>query len=316
MASKKSPSNAPLAPRGGLTHNKYSQLAVNSSDAFYQGRKLIDSHSEKVQGGVVCPLKLRGTMEAITVDYEVDLPLKSYIVEMEQHLMKLYKEFKKNGRTLDLAVAFSIISHKIAADFPYSRRMMEGDYARKTYTPGVKYRLSNFMINQNMVCRHMALLAAAILDHLKENARAGKMPSLKADTEVRYMADSQRDSIENRNSGHAYVIVKRSDDSEKKNLYYVIDPTGGTAVEIRNLFTNRKREISTGAWRYLFSVLRVVFQKEDNRDEQFLNNIFSGTKSDVNLLEVLKDLKKSLTDVNAIRRFQKHAVRASLQGVL
>jgi len=303
----------PKQPKAGLIHTGYSVIAGDPEK--YQGRPLINSRSEQIQGGVFYPKSMEGHMEAITVDYENDQPLKAYIDEMDQHILKINREFHQSGRQMTLAIMLSVISHKIAADFPYSVRMTEGDYLKKSYKPGTKYALGYIMGHQDMVCRHMGLLVGAILDHLKENARKGTPPGIKPDTEVRFMADRQKDLVENVNSGHGYVVLKRWDEKEKKNLYYVVDPTGGIAVEIRDIF-NKKREKSPGAHRYLFSTLRFLFQKEDPKDEKFLENVFARAKAEVAVLEVLKDLRQTLTDVDAIRRFEKLRIRQNLQGIL
>lgn len=288
-----------------LNHHADTKLAKDPSSAgeTYQGRPLLTSQSETVQGGVFYPKVLEERIEAITVDYELDTPLKTYIEEVEQQLGRLATSMTAGGYEFTLATALQFISRKIATDFPYSQRMATDEYLAKNYTPGQKYRLSYFMAKQDMVCRHMGLLAAAIIDHLKKNAREGKFPAIKAETEVRFMSDMEEDSREKKGNGHAYVVVKREDASVQKNLYYVVDPTKGGSKEIRELL-NQKGNTPPSTYRYLFSVLRFIFQKEDPRDAQFLQTTFENARSHPQIAQVLKDVRKSLDDPSAIQRFE------------
>lgn len=297
-----------------LLHTGYSKTR-DQTENTYKGRERINSRTKSVQGKVYCPVSLEKKMDAIVVDYEVDEELKKYIAHMEEYIRVIGAKLQKAGQPRNFETLLDIISKKISIDFPYSKRMIDDKYIDRKYTPGTKVRLGVFMQNQDMICRHMGLLAAAILEHFKDNFRKKKKGVVTLnpdDYQIRFMADYQTDEVQGRNSGHAYVVIRRWIQEEKKWAYYVVDPTGGVAVDIESGLNN-KRELSPGACRYIFSLLRYLLQEGDILNHQFIYKLINRAKWDINLRQTLNAVHKAL-DMDGKRYLEKLKVNAVMQG--
>lgn len=308
--------NSPPPPRrpGGplgpdrLEHKGYS-ATVRPAIEQYQGREVITSRTESIQGKVFYPRVSRDHMEAIVVDYEKDKILREYIGKVEQQLTNLIQQMRRAQRKVDFAVAASVITAYVAADFPYSKRMKDDvGYRSAKYPPGGKVHLGVFMQNQDMICRHHGLLAVAVLDFFRTHRTY-----LQNVRELRFVADQQQDLLEEENSGHAYGFAKHLDPDKQENKYYILDPSRSAAVEMRNVFSSGKREKSPVAYRYLFSTLRVLFQKEDPKDRPFIEGIFERAKTDAKTRDVLRNIEQTLTnEPTSLRRFYGFKARAAI----
>jgi len=295
--------------RLNLLHVGYSVPMVGGRDDIYEGRVRITSKSEKIDQGVFYPQILTGKMEAITVDIEKDKILREYLDELSNHLIKLAHQMQTVGRVFSFEEMLNVISAKVAADFPYSHRMCEDKYAHKTYKPGSKYRLGAFMSNQDMVCRHMSLLLGAAIDYFKQNFVEDKKVGLKLkpDTEMRFMADMQKDLDESDNTGHAYLVVRKPN-AKGRNDLFVIDPTRAAAFNVEKMFES-KNPRGFGYYRYMFSTLRFLMQTPSPGDEQLINRIFQDAKKDSASAKLLKDVKMTLKDIDSMRRFTEFSAK-------
>lgn len=283
MANKNAPPGKP-----DLLHQGYSRMRESGENVdMYQGRPRITSRSKTVNGGVYYPRSMEGEMEAIVVDWDKDEGLKAYIPVLEVELSAKLKQLQAQGHKPDIKTMIDLIARKIAWDFPYSQRMRDRKYCNAKYKPGEKNHLGRMMDNQDMICRHMGLLAAAVLEHMKLNGK------IKKNRDIRYVADHQEDLIEGEHSGHAYVFV--ADREATPNEYYIVDPAGGYAVSFRDMLKKKERARSTGTYRYLFSGMRVLLQEPDPRDKPFLVGMCKNAKKDANIEGVLNDLAKTFT---------------------
>lgn len=262
---------------------------------MYEGRERITSATESVQGKVYYPKLMEGHIEAISVDYLKDKPLAEYITEVEEHISRIAATYKAKKLELDFEKVAGIICAKIKSDFPYAHHMTDKTWRAGHYENGIKYRLSAFMKGQDMVCRHHTALAAAILDHMKEKGNL-----VKEKCHVRMTADIETDPEER--SGHAYVVVKYRNKKTDEIEYFVLDPTAGRARKVPKQF----KAIDARSYRYLFSLLRVLFQMNQIEDDSFLHMVFNHAKTDDRLKNLLSDIEKTIKgDPAAMVRFSK-----------
>lgn len=292
-------------PRGPniLRHIGYSVAAPGAGADMYEGRPRITTRTKNLQGGVCYPKSLEGRMEAIVVDYEKDQGLARYINQIEQYANTVFHQMKLAGRAPKFEDLLGIIARKIFADFPYSYRMLDKRYREAAYPSGGKVHLGRIMEKQDMICRHMALLFGSTLEHLRD--KNNPHMRIRSDTDVRYVADTQYDPLENDTSGHGYVVVKRFDGGHAR--YFVVDPTAGRSYDIRDLFKPSAREKSPGVYRYLFSVIRVVFQDNDVRDDAFKHWLTRLRKGDAQIQRLLADAENAYVrsgDLEGIRNIR------------
>ncbi len=295
-----------------LLHTGFSVAAPGKATTpdIYKDRPRISTRSKKLQGGVFYPKSLEGRMEAIVVDYEKDPTLAAYIHGIEQYANTVLQQMKSSGRDPTFDDLASIVAHKIPSDFPYSHRMLRHDYLDVTYPPGKKVHLGVIMQKQDMICRHMALLFAATIEHLRDKGNPQVKMRVNTDTDVRFMGDTQHDLIEKDNtSGHGYVVIKRLDGGHTR--YLVADPTAGQVFDIRSAF--KRREKSPAAYRYLFSVIRLVFQEEHSRDGAFKHWLTRARKSDPHIQRLMVDAENAYVqsgDIDGIRHIRAYLAKA------
>ncbi len=286
-----------------LRHTGYSVAnPVRGSADMYEGRPRITTRTKNLQGGVCYPKSLEGRMEAIVVDYEKDRGLAAYINQIEQYANTVFQQMRSAGRVPKFEELLGIIARKIFADFPYSHRMLDKRYREARYPSGKKVHLGLIMEQQDMICRHMALLFVSTVEHLRDKGNTTTGMRVRSDTDVRYVADTQYDPLENDTSGHGYVVVKRFDGGHAR--YFVVDPTAGRSYDIRDLFKPTAREKSPGVYRYLFSVIRVLFQEHDVRDDAFKHWLTRLRKGDAQIQRLLADAENAYVrsgDLEGIR---------------
>lgn len=275
-----------VTPRYG--HEVYT-AHINVGKAEYEGRARITSTSASVQGGVYLPDILEYTMEGIVVDYEKDLILREYLEKTMLPYVLLQRI--THGRDNFEAIIKSI-SIKIQSDFPYQKKMLDKRYAQAAYPAGQKVALGKIMRQQDMVCRHMGLLFAVSVDFLKKKTDAF------ATSEVRFMADMQRDFEENERNGHAYCIMRNA------GKYYAVDPTAGMAKEAREILTSKQG--GDERYRYLFSILRFLGQEATPEGDQLIMDIMKKTKADPKLAGLIGDLKIASVKNLAFQRRLSH----------
>jgi hypothetical protein len=283
-----------MPPRTGsglgniIKHAGYSVAPTHRFDTTYKGRSRINSRSSKFQGGVFCPHILQGTMEAIVVDYEEDKFLAQYIHHIEQYASAIMQQLKTSGRSPKFDDLAAIIARKIQTDFPYSHRMLDENYLNQSYPPGKKFHLGVMMQKQDMICRHMGLLFAITIEHLRDKGYA--QLRVRSDTDIRFVTDMQSDPRERDTSGHGYVVMKRSEKGHVQ--YFVADPTGGRVFDIREGF-DRPGEKSPTTYRYLFSVIRFVFQGQDLQNNSFKHWLTRLRKADSQVQRILEDVERA-----------------------
>ena len=279
-------------PKPRLAHSPYTELGRGYAEGEYAGRRRITSHTPSIQGKVYMPETLEDTMEAIVVDYEKDMQLRIYL---ESVIVPLVLHERISHGATELPEMLSLISKKIKMDFPYQQRMLDRQYAGQRYPPGQKVRLGAIMQNQDMICRHMGLLFAATVDFLRAH-EASKVNEMFSGSEVRFMADIQRDLVENKEGGHAYCVV------EKGGEYFLVDPTTGIAESAHDILSlEGSRRMN---YRYLYSMLRYMLQNPKTEGQQFMLAIIRRQKYDPKIAEVLRDLKKTIgNDLLLARRF-------------
>lgn len=285
---------APVPAKPRLAHAVYTNRIPDEHErSQYMGRERITSQTVSIQGKVYLPDVLENYMEGIVVDYEKDLLLKYYL----EHTMlpHLLHERIIRGRT-DFENTIECITKKIAADFPYQKKMLDSTYALTRYPLKQKVGLGLFMKNQDMICRHMGLLFAATIDYLKKQATP-LQTGLPADCDVRFMAEMQRDLLQGRRDGHAYCVMRNGQD------YYVIDPTTATATNIKTILASRSH--GDEKYRYLFSALRFILQNPHEQQKAFLREILEKTKRDPKLAGLMDDLKLTFNTDSAARAILK-----------
>lgn len=278
-----------------LFHEPYNDC---DSSGVFVNRPLITPLTERVEGGVYCPLRSTGTVEAIVVDIEKDDCLRGYVEKLSGEMRTLKAQLEERGKEFGFDKIVKFIAHRIAADFPYETRMLDGAYVKERYLDRKKHGLGTFMFHQDMVCRHMGLLTAVIIDYLKNK---GEIP---ASCEVRFMDDEQEDTLESRRIGHAYVVTKCVPDDHLKSFYYVLDSAGEGAVNMRQALTG-KREISPNVYRYLFGFLRLLLQLEDTKDDPFIAFVVNKAQRDPNMNQVLEDLRATQLEPQELARLTK-----------
>lgn len=276
-----------------IRHTGYSLAApgLATSPDMYKDRPRITTRSTKLQGGVYYPKSLEGQMEAVVVDYEKDRTLAAYIDHIEQYAHIILQQMKLAGRSPTFDDLVSIVARKIPADFPYSHRMLDHKYLDGTYPPGKKVHLGVIMAKQDMICRHMALLFSATIEHLRDKGNPAVNMHVSSDTDVRYTADTQYDPLEKDLSGHGYVVMKRFEGGHTR--YLVADPTASRVFDIRDVFKPSARDRSPNVYRYLFSVLRVVFQESDARDGAFKHWLTRARKGNAQIQRLVSDVEKA-----------------------
>ncbi len=282
------PKPHPLAVTPRYGHEAYTVL-VKDGKAEYEGRERITSTSTSVQGGVYLPDILEYTMEGIVVDYEKDLILREYLEKTMLPYVLLQRIV--HGQDNFEAIIKSI-SMKIRSDFPYQKKMLDKKYAQAAYPAGKKVALGKIMKQQDMVCRHMGLLFAASIDFLKKKTDAF------ATSDVRFMADMQRDFEEDEKNGHAYCIMRNA------GKYYAVDPTSGMAKEAREILSSKQG--GDERYRYLFSILRFLGQEATPEGDQLILDIMNKTKADPKLTGLIGDLKKASARNLALQRRLSH----------
>jgi hypothetical protein len=285
----------PTSPPGGPKHEHraYTNVLPRGAEP-YQERERITSKTESVQGKVYLPEVLEQHMEAIVVDYKKDPVLKEYI---ETNVLPFLLRERLADRIYGVESVIACLSKKIALNFPYQYEMLKESYSRARYPVGQKVTLGAFMHNQDMICRHKGLLFAAIIDYLKAHA-VDQPVGIPADSEVRFMADQQRDLEEEKTGGHAYCILQEGKDC------YVVDPTTGLAKDVKMIFTSD--EMGGEKFRYLFSALRFMFQNPRFEDKDFILKIMEKAKTDQRFNELVNDLRRTLgADYATWERFVK-----------
>lgn len=298
-----------------LRHIGYSQEMVGHKTDEYLNRPRITSLSKTINGGVYCPPGLETSMEAIVVDYEKDSGLRSYLEQMDKYVASVVNNLQKVGRKMGFINMVKTICHKITADFPYSDRMLDKAYMLKKYPPGRKVHLGVLMANQDMICRHMGLLMGAVIDYCKENFTKNKnLIKFKPDSEIGFMADTQKDLEENARTGHAYLIVRKPKPAGKGNDVFVVDPSAGHVVEIGQMIMSKSPK-GPGFYRYMFSAVRFLLQTKNQEDNDLLDVIFVAARYDATLLQVLKDVNKSLRTPEAITNYVALIARLNMKGL-
>lgn len=200
--------------------------------------------------------------ETTVINLERDRILREYVERVTSEI--LTRCVDRDIKTTEELTIF--VSLRIAQDFRYSTRMASGgpnNYHARTYPPRSEVPLGKIMQNQDMICRHMALLAAVILEHLHHSPGTISLPT-NALIDFRYMADSEIDNADpgNRNS-HGYVIMKNYERFENGGAgfdYFIIDPAGRIHGSLRKIMAQRE---NPKLERYIFSIARVAMQDED-----------------------------------------------------
>lgn len=281
-ANQAAPNPEPKTLFAELNHQAYTVLGGRNQELPYGGRVRITSKTESVQAGVYMPETLEDIMEAIVVDYEKDEVLRHYL---ETDLLPFILKQRIKGKLEGHGDVFLALSKKIHDDFPYQRKMLDKGYAKKNYPPGKKVYLGKLMQEQDMICRHMALLFAASVDYLKKNV-PGNSSGISKDCDVRYMADMQKDVVENERDGHAYAVM------HQHGRYYVADPTSGMAKEVHEILASRSD--SHSKYRYLFSAARFLIEQQSPESDVLLVTLIRAGYQDPKLAGLVTDLQKAL----------------------
>lgn len=284
--------NGPNTPGSGIIrHIGYSIPAAGVGRDIYEGRDRITTRSTKLQGGVYYPSVLTGRTEAIVVDYEKDRTLATHIDHIERYCHLILSRLKSAGRPPRFEDLLRTMSRKIFLDYPYSHRMLDDRYAKKTYPYGTKIHLGKFMHEQDMICRHMGLLFAITLEHLRDKGNPNANMDVGNNTDVRFVADTQYDPKESDPTGHGYVIVRRIESGQRQ--YFAIDPTAGRSVDVRKLFENDAHEKPPSSYRYLFSAIRILFQNPDTYDNSFKRWLTRLRKGDAQIQALVADTERA-----------------------
>lgn len=271
-------------PEPQLEHAAYTRVVGTPLGALreYAGRERITSRTASVQGKVLLPEGLENRMEGIVVDYEKDAVLREYL---EKKMLPYLLRQRIFGKAANFASTIEDISKKISKDFPYQQKMLEDEYGQRRYPWGHKIYLGKVMDQQDMVCRHMGLLFAVTIDYLKAQG-AGERLAVPATSEVRFMADMQRDLDEEKRNGHAYCVMQNGGE------YYVIDPTSGLARNVREVLASS--DTGNQKYRYLFSALRFMVQSPSTQNDQFILQVMRKTRTEPKLVGLIADLRKTL----------------------
>ncbi len=309
-----SPSNRSLV---GPRHINYTaaagpQVWEQMAKALY-GREPINSRTESFEGKFFLPQDLARKMVGISVDTVIDPETKTYkdpvlasyvektLQELQPGIVSKLMPQKLLGSTPEKL--FMKIAEIIQRDFPYQHLMLQKGY-EKTILPKDVHSLGDFMEKRdvgngkkesNMVCRHMALLAAVILEKASNDINLYKQ--FPEGTRFRYMADQMERSGDNR-SGHAYVIISIPDGAGGVK-YYSLDPTREKGQGLVDL--NKTVHEKTWSWsreRYLYSTLRIIFQNfaEGSPDTAFLKEVFRNELNKPELTKIVRDALNPPTD--------------------
>ena len=272
----------PVTAKRQFQHVGYSALASPEHVREYEGRERITSRTESVQGKVYLPDMLVGSMEGIVVDYEKDFLLRHYL---EMKMLPYILSQNGEGHRHHFAATIQLICQKIADDFPYQYKMLDREYCRQRYSPGQKVSLGLIMQRQDLVCRHMGLLFAVTIDFLKKHSTEAQT-GIPMECDVRFMADTQRDLVEEKRDGHAYCVMQRHQD------YYVVDPTKRLAEDVRKILYSHNE--GTSKYRYLFSALRCMLQSSNFGNGQLAQEVVKQTKVDLKLHGLIEDVRKTI----------------------
>ncbi|GEM_PF-2230926 len=254
--------------------------AVAGREMF--GRDIILSTSEKFDGGVFIHKIFAGRSEAIVVDTAKDHVLKAYVD-------RVLKDIKPGflGRT-SVEKILQKISEHIAEDFQYQHKMRNKAYVKMNYG-GDKHYIGEIMSKQDMVCRHMGLLAATIFEKATADPLLRKY--FPKGTRIRFMSELQEVDF-SLQSGHAYAIIAVP--APEGMRYFAADPTRGKGRTLVDLGeTVETNTMSDNRARYLFSTLRMIFQKfsrqTSNEDIQFLQLMFRREATTPRFRTILQD---------------------------
>ncbi len=270
-----------------FNHIPYTKLAGNDVQASkYQERVRITSTTESFDEKVYYPETLTGKMEAIVIDTKKDTVLQQFLKKVEVEFLKAIH----SGTPIHFNDFMEYLCEKIAVDFPYSNRMTEETYKKTAYVPGKKYQLGKFMADQNMVCRHMGLLVAITIEHLKKSQNTGRY--VDQTTQVRFLSDQQTDETSKNRSGHAYALVKKFSRSQQKTVYVIVDPAGKTCTESTEIYDSKIPERIKQ--RYLFSLMRHLVCDTDETEDQTIIEHMRILGKHQGFLDVLNNLEQVL----------------------
>lgn len=288
-----------LEDEDGYAHTRATEaLSPEILELCLRGHR-ITSLSREVEGGTYKPHEGHLTY---AVDSARDSVLMKYLNTMETDISKVKTGFEEMGIDFPLNDLGQSLIRRIRRDFPGTLEE-PGDI----HHLAIIY-LGEFMQEGNMDCARLALLTAAIMQRLKSKR------IIPQEIEVRVMGDwaanlsaGRRRGTKGKESGHGYVIAKQP--GEKTNDYFVIDPAQFNSKNIRNILLQENSR-NPMDYRYLFGVLRMIFQEEpDAKDEEFLDMAFRAI-TDKNLVHVLADVKRAIKDnPAALRRFTDVEVR-------
>lgn len=268
-------------------HQAYTKrVEEGDGEGEYLGRTRVTSTTDSFNGKVYMPQVLEHKQEATVIDFDKDPVLKKYVEDVENLFLN---EIQKHPIAFDDFL--ELLSKKISKDFPYSMQMRDKKFHNLHYPSGKKYYLGHMMRNQNMVCRHMALLVAAVMDHLTKSPKIKNHidPTL----EVRFLSDQQtEEGNKNDRSGHAYALVKKFSRSQQKYVYMIVDPTVPASIEAPEILKSKVDESTK--YRYLFSLMRHLIVDTPPAEDRNIVELMNEFKKDNMFNALLENLTKLL----------------------
>ena len=273
---------------GGLVHAPYSSRYIDAGmqaqlDAYE--RPIIGSSTEKVNRGMFMPPSLFKKQEAIVVDTSKDEFLGKYVSEFINILRRI-------GEVERLTPEFilELLADKIGS-YKYCDAMSE-DITKLGYVPGKKYLLGVMMQNNHMVCRHMALLSAIIMEKIMDDPDLSKV--FPTGTTYRFMAEMENRAKDKKMSGHAYLVVTCPNGAEAK--YFALDSTHDHGERLLNFsaFLNNP-ELAAKYQRYLYSLFRLVFDRAEAENNGLLLEVFMAATSNRHLRHAVRDALKDVS---------------------